>query len=112
MKKQRAFQPHFRVPGVDIETVHPDGSVTYERRYPCRNWHCKELSHRTSDCPIQSELPGFRQPPFHPSMRVLAKIERRQAVRYNPEPAWRNRLRLAVFVTAVIVLLAFMLAAN
>ncbi|MFG2447578.1 hypothetical protein ACGFQG_32330 [Nocardia fluminea] len=112
MKKQRAIQPYFRVPGVDLETVHPDGSVSYERRYPCRNWHCRELSHRTPDCPDQREVGPYRQPPFPPEARVLAKIRRRQAHPYSADPVWRQRLRVILFVTAVIVLLALMLASN
>ncbi|MFE3322831.1 hypothetical protein [Nocardia sp. NPDC059195] len=112
MKKPFLYRQHRYIHGAILVTTDPDGTTSYEKRWPCSNWHCPEQFHTSIECPIRSDLPGFRQPPMSDSARVLAKVRRREARRIGREAPWVHQLRLAVFIIAVIVLLAMMLATN
>ena len=112
MKKPTVYRRFRYIPGATVVTTDPDGTTRSESRWPCSNWHCPKTWHTSIECPTRSDLPGFRQPPMSDSERVLAKLRRRQAHPFSWDPAWMQRLRVAAFVIAVVVLLALMLASN
>ncbi|MFI1241445.1 hypothetical protein [Nocardia salmonicida] len=112
MKKPFLYRQHRYIHGATLVTTNPDGTTSYQKRWPCTNWHCRETWHTTVECPIRSELPGFRQPPMSDSARILAKVRRRQAHPYSRDAPWMQYMRVIVCVTAVVVLLALMLASN
>ena len=112
-RRRKLVQPHpYRAEVVVVGTA-PDGTRTYEQRYPCAELDCHMTWHTTPRCPNRNIWGPRTQYAWTAPDRIMAKVQHQQAVRASAAYTDRqHRWHLVIAIVSIAALTALMIASN